>query len=155
MVPNIRIVYRQRDGVVALSTPGKHFPMADDESLEDYVKRFDAYLRKEGAIPADWTLIGSEDPSSIPYSDKTFRSAWVYDNGVKIDFSKACELTKDRLRREREPLFETLDVQYMRAQERGTDTSAIVAEKDRLRDLPTLVDNVPAGDLESLKRLKA
>jgi len=72
---------------------------------------------------------------------------------IQINFSMAQALTKDRLRKERKPLLEEQDVAYMRAQEAGEDTAAIVAEKQRLRDLPALVD--AASTLDELKRLSA
>ena len=72
---------------------------------------------------------------------------------VQINFSMAQALTKDRLRKERKPLLEAQDVAYMRAQEAGEDTSAIVAEKQRLRDLPALADG--ASTLDELKNLSA
>ena len=72
---------------------------------------------------------------------------------ITINFSKAQELTKTRLREERGPLLEKQDVAYMRAQETGEDTSSIVAEKQRLRDLPTLADM--ASTLDELKNLSA
>ena len=49
--------------------------------------------------------------------------------------AKAKEITKDRLRVERKPLLEAQDVLFMKAQEAGSDTSAIVTEKQRLRDI--------------------
>ena len=72
---------------------------------------------------------------------------------IQINFSMAQALTKDRLRKERTPLLEEQDVAYMRAQEAGEDTAAIVAEKQRLRDLPTLADG--ASTLDELKSLSA
>jgi len=72
---------------------------------------------------------------------------------IQINFSMAQALTKDRLRKERKPLLEEQDVAYMRAQEAGEDTAAIVAEKQRLRDLPTLADG--ASTLDELKSLSA
>jgi hypothetical protein len=59
---------------------------------------------------------------------------------VTINFPKAQELTKDRLRVERKPLLEVQDVAFQRAQETSTDTSAIVVEKQRLRDITKSVD---------------
>ena len=50
-------------------------------------------------------------------------------------------MTKTRLRREREPLLQAQDVLFQRALENGADTTAIVAEKQRLRDITNLVDN--------------
>ena len=71
--------------------------------------------------------------------------------GITIDFTKATEITKERLRQERKPLLEAQDVLYMRATEQGTDTSAIVAEKQRLRD----ITKITATTLDELKALKS
>jgi len=71
--------------------------------------------------------------------------------GIKIDIAKAKDITKDRLRAERKPLLEAQDVLFMKAQEAGEDTSAIVAEKQRLRDITNTVDSVTTVDeLKSL-----
>ena len=71
--------------------------------------------------------------------------------GIKIDIAKAKDITKDRLRAERKPLLEALDVLFIKAQETGADTSAIVAEKQRLRDITNTVDSVTTVDeLKSL-----
>jgi len=59
---------------------------------------------------------------------------------VTVNLAKAKTITKDRLRAERNPLLEEQDILYMRAQEASTDTSAIVAEKQRLRDITKSVD---------------
>jgi hypothetical protein len=71
--------------------------------------------------------------------------------GIKIDIAKAKDITKDRLRAERKPLLEAQDVLFIKAQETGADTSAIVAEKQRLRDITNTVDSVTTVDeLKSL-----
>ena len=72
---------------------------------------------------------------------------------IIIDINKAKDITKDRLRAERKPLLEEQDVLFQRALESGADTSAIVAEKQRLRDITTLVDT--ANTVEELKALEA
>ena len=54
---------------------------------------------------------------------------------IVIDLDKAKALTKDRLRAERTPLLAAQDVLFQRALESGSDTTAIVAEKQRLRDI--------------------
>lgn len=59
---------------------------------------------------------------------------------IKINIDKAKGITKERLRNERKPLLEQLDVDYMRAQEQGLDTTEIVQEKQRLRDITNKVD---------------
>lgn len=71
---------------------------------------------------------------------------------ITINFDKAKDITKDRLRMERAPLLVAQDVLYMRATEQGADTTAIVAEKQRLRDITKLADE--ATTLDELKALK-
>ena len=69
---------------------------------------------------------------------------------ITIDLDKAKLIKKNKLRVERKPLLEGLDVDYIRALEVGTDTTEIVAEKQRLRDITNLVD-----DCSTIKELKA
>ena len=71
--------------------------------------------------------------------------------GIKIDIAKAKDITKDKLRAERKPLLEALDVEFIKAQETGADTSAIVAEKQRLRDITNQVDSMTT--VEELKSM--
>jgi hypothetical protein len=75
------------------------------------------------------------------------------DMAIIVDINKAKDITKDRLRAEREPLLLAQDVAFQRALEINADTSAIVAEKQRLRDITTLVDTV--NTVEELKALEA
>ena len=70
---------------------------------------------------------------------------------ITINLNKAREIKKDRLREERKPLLEAQDVLYMRAQESGSDTTAIVTEKQRLRDITKLADE--ASSIEELKSI--
>lgn len=72
---------------------------------------------------------------------------------IKIDFTKAQEITKERLRFERTPLLQAQDIEFQRALESGVDTSAIVAEKQRLRDITKVVDTLTT--LDELKEIKA
>ena len=93
------------------------------------------------------------DTSSLP-KDNDFFDAWELADGVvTVSLAKATEITKKRLRAEREPLFAAQDVAFQRAQESGADTSAIVAEKQRLRDVTKLAD--AQTTLEGLRSLKA
>ena len=79
--------------------------------------------------------------SELPQADNDFFNAWELANGVvTVNLDKAKEITKARLRAQREPLLAAQDVLYMRAMEAQADVSAIVAEKQRLRDVTTLVD---------------
>jgi len=65
---------------------------------------------------------------------------------ITINMNKAKEITKERLRQERTPLLEAEDIKFMRAQEEGSDTTAIVAEKKRLRDITNQVDSCTTTD---------
>jgi hypothetical protein len=79
--------------------------------------------------------------SELPQADNDFFNAWELADGVvTVNLDKAKELTRSRLRAEREPLLAAQDVLFQRAQETGGDTVAIVAEKQRLRDVTGLVD---------------
>lgn len=59
---------------------------------------------------------------------------------ITIDIEKAKEIVKEKLRLDRKPLLEAQDVLFQRALEAGTDTTDIVAEKQRLRDITKEVD---------------
>jgi hypothetical protein len=61
-------------------------------------------------------------------------------------------MTKTRLRREREPLLAAQDVLFQRAQESNSDTTAIVAEKNRLRNITNGADScTTTAQLRALK----
>lgn len=68
---------------------------------------------------------------------------------IVINIDKAKEITKAKLRAERAALLQAQDVAFQRALESGADTSAIVAEKQRLRDITKLADE--ATTLDELK----
>ncbi len=62
--------------------------------------------------------------------------------GITVNIAKAKDITKDRLRAEREPLLVEQDIAYMKALESNSDTTVIVAEKQRLRDITNQVDSM-------------
>ena len=70
---------------------------------------------------------------------------------ISINLNKAKEIKKEKLRAERAPLLQAQDVAFQRALEEGADTAAIVAEKQRLRDITKLADQ--ATTLDELKQL--
>jgi len=70
---------------------------------------------------------------------------------ITINMDKAKAITKARLRVEREPLLAAQDVAFQRALESSADTFAIVAEKQRLRDITKLAD--AATTLDELKAI--
>ncbi len=71
---------------------------------------------------------------------------------IVINFDKAKDITKDRLRSERTPLLQAQDIAFQKALEQGGDTSAVVAEKNRLRDITKLADT--ATTLDELRAIK-
>ena len=105
------------------------------------------------AVLAKDTPVGSliVNTSDLP-TDNDFFDAWELADGVvTVSLTKATEITKKRLRAEREPLLAAQDVLFQRAQESNADTTAIVAEKQRLRD----ITNFSATTLDELRSLKA
>lgn len=60
-------------------------------------------------------------------------------NVIKIDMAKAKEIHKANIREARKPLLESLDVEFQKALETSSDTSAIISAKQALRDAPAAV----------------
>jgi hypothetical protein len=88
-----------------------------------------------------------------PLVDNDFSSAWEEINGVNtVNLEKAKLITKWRLRLERKPLMEVQDIRFLRALETNADTTGIVAEKQRLRDITLLAD--ACTTLDELRALK-
>lgn len=91
--------------------------------------------------------------SDLPNQYNDFFDAWeLVDGKVEVSLDKAKEITKKRLRIEREPLLQAQDVAFQRALEENADTAAIVAEKNRLRGITDLVD--AETTLEGLRAIK-
>ena len=128
------IVYSQNNGQVTVCYPTGELP------IEEVLSR-DC---PEGAVIVE--------NNSLPNEHDSFFDAWEL-NGttVTVNLAKAKAITKDRLRAERTPLLQAQDVAFQRALESGADTTAIVAEKQRLRDITQLADQ--ANTLEQLKQL--
>jgi len=93
------------------------------------------------------------DQATLPNSDNDFFNAWELVNGkVEVSLAKAKEITKARLRAEREALLTAQDVLFQRALETSADTTAIVAEKQRLRDITNQVDSATTtAELRGMK----
>jgi hypothetical protein len=71
---------------------------------------------------------------------------------IVINVDKAKEIKKEQLRAKRTPLLQAQDVAFQRALENGADTTEIVAEKQRLRDITQLADQ--ATTLDELKQIE-
>jgi len=66
---------------------------------------------------------------------------------IVINNEKAIEITKDKIRAFREPKFKQLDLDFQRALETSSDTTLIVQEKQRLRDLTDLSNDKTVEEL--------
>ena len=66
---------------------------------------------------------------------------------IVINNKKAIEIAKEKIRVIREPKFKQLDLDFQRALEQGSDTTEIVKEKQKLRDL---TDSVNGKTVEEL-----
>ena len=66
---------------------------------------------------------------------------------IVINNEKAIEIAKDEIRAIREPKFKQLDLDFQRALETGSDTTLIVQEKQRLRDLTDLANDKTVEEL--------
>lgn len=135
----MRIIYQDVTGIMAVVIPSPNWKGTMAELAAKCVP-----IGVEFEIVAD---------SEIP-SDRHFRNAWVKQGkNVKVDVPKARELTKDRLRKEREPLLAQLDTEAMTILEDGGNLSPIKAKKKKLREITDQVDTITS--LPQLKNLKA
>lgn len=66
---------------------------------------------------------------------------------IKINQDKAIEVAKDKIRAIREPMFNKLDLDFQRALENGSDTTSIIKEKQKLRDLTDTVNGKTVEEL--------
>lgn len=92
---------------------------------------------------------------SFPVEHSDFRDAWTDDGAqIAVDMERAKEVTRNRLRAERAPLFAERDIDALRAIETGdvATLDAIAVEKQRLRDITKLPD--AAKSLDDLRAIK-
>ena len=131
------IIFTDSDSNLAICVPSGALPIEEVQTKD---------------IPAGvQSYIVSMD--ALPQADFDFRNAWEQVNGnVTVNINKAREITKARLRISRQPLLEAQDVAFQRALESHANTSAIVAEKQRLRDITLLANN--AQSLEDLRQIQ-
>ena len=134
------IVYQLKDQPLAIITPTKEG--LDKLGIDGIVKR----RVPEGA---EYKIIKEDEL----INDRYFRNAWELKNGKIIEnLDKAKEIHKEKLREERKPLLEKLDVDYMRALERNEETKFIISEKTRLRQITDKVNSCET--LEDIRKVK-
>ena len=71
--------------------------------------------------------------------------------GFGIDMSKAKDIHRNNIRSSRKNKLAELDVEFQKAQETSSDTSAIVAKKQILRDYPARAGIATAANTTELK----
>ena len=128
---NSRIIYTTDEGTVAILIPTDECGLSIEE-----------IAAKDVPEGKEYKIVDVSELSS----DRTFRNAWVLDNEITVDILKAKVITKNKLREQRKPLLEAQDILFMQAQESGSDTSDIVTEKQRLRDITNQVDSMTTVD---------
>ena len=129
----MRIIYKTLENTVTVIVPSSSWGGTMEElARKDVPSGLEYKIVEDSVIPTDWSL----------------RNSWEVDADFKIseNLNKSKEITKERLRVERKPLLEEQDVLFMKAQEDGTSTTAIVTEKKRLRDITKSVDSCTTTD---------
>lgn len=140
-----KILYKEENGQIAIISPAR------DILLEEAVKFVPVgreYLvieeeqlpSKENMLEFFSALDANFDTPSAP--------------NVRINIEGAKEITKNRLRVERIPLFEKVDIAIRDAMIEGDADKLKKAklERDRLRDITKRVDSL--NNLDSLKKLR-
>lgn len=130
------IIFTNSNGGVSVCVPTGELPIEQVQAKD---------------TPAGSIIVNTSD---LPNQYNDFFDAWELNGStVTVNKSKAVEITKKRLRFERDPLLAAQDVLFQRAQESNADTTAIVAEKQRLRDITDLATT--SLTLEQLRALTA
>ena len=92
----------------------------------------------------DTSVMDEIDPEFLGSVDTDF-SKLDY-NKLTVNLDKAKETRKGNLRAQRTPLLEAQDILFLKALEDDSSTSAIVKEKNRLRDITKTVDSCKTLD---------
>ena len=127
------IIFTNDNGGVATCIPTGELPI-------------EAVLEKDVPKGRGARIINMAD---LPNQYSDFYNAWEMDaTSVTVNLNKAKAITKDRLRAERAPLLQKLDVEYQRADEAAdaTKKAEVAAEKQRLRDITQLADQATTLD---------
>ena len=135
-----RIIYETEEGLhVVIPAPNSGLTI-EQVMAKDVPKGVSAKIVNTSVIP----------------SDRYFRAAWKRKglSAIEIDLPKAREIKKEKLREERKPFFEKLDVEFMIADEQNdTDKKTEIAiKKQALRDITNYPDD--ESDLIALKNYR-
>jgi hypothetical protein len=126
--------YRQENGCIALAS----------------IFEEDTHDPREKIDPNGWFV----DPSELPHDSQYWFNCLTadLDKRIYISLDKAREATRNRLRAERKPLLEALDIEFQRSLEfSGKPDQVVIEEKRRLRDITRLVST--CSTVAELKQL--
>lgn len=123
----MRIIYTNAEGGTSIVTP----IIQEGLTLQDIIAK---------SVPPNTPYAAVED-DEIP-TDRTYRNAWEIAGDQRTivhNMDKAKTIHRDIMRSARAERFKQLDVQYMRADERGpsgiADKQTVAAERQVLRDV--------------------
>jgi hypothetical protein len=141
---NQQIIYKQENNKIALASWGA------DYSAEDIINTL--------PTGCQYLLVSPKDLPSIEDLQEFFEALQADFNNpsnpnIRIDLELAKEITKDRLRRERVQKFQENDI-LLRDAVIDNDNEKLsrgIFERDRLRDITQLPDNV--SSLDKLRNL--
>lgn len=133
-----RFVLKRADGHIAI------MQVSDGANLQECIRKF-------SEVQFTPVKVVEIDESAIPARDK-FRDSWVLKgNKIAHDIEKAKEIKKARVRRERQPLLNKLDIEISRALAKNESVAALEAERQRLRDATDHPSIKKAKTIEDLK----
>ena len=119
---DVRFVYTDDNGMLIIVCPADK----TDKTLDEI---------KTSNCPADKTVYTVES-SKCP-TDRSFRDAWSFDGtNFGVNITKAKEIHKKNIRFARTEKLAELDIEFQKALETSSDTTAIVSKKQALRDAP-------------------
>ena len=157
-VEYIRILISFADGSIGIMSFITNSPRdgwrrdASTEEIEKEIsKTSSAYISNKLPVKK-WRIIKEED---IP-KDREFRDAWMEKDGnIQYNIEKAKKIHLDNLRKQRTPLLEQKDKEWMKAigQRKNSEADRIEKERQLLRDLPIL-EVEAAFTIEQLKLIK-
>lgn len=126
-----KIIYKTETGIAVIHPTGK---------IKDAMKDI-----PEGV---EYKII---DEKELP-KDREFRNAWTYD--LKEDIPKSKEIWKQKLRMERQPLFQANDLMLRDAmlEDDSAKQATAIKERDRLRDITKKVDS--AKTISAIKKIE-
>jgi hypothetical protein len=137
----MKILYLQENNKIALVSPNPQIPI--ETVLEGLPKSIPMIMVDDDKLPNSDDLLEFFDALTVDFSNSNI--------GFNLEIAK--EITKKRLRKEREQLFPAVDLAIRDAMIEN-DTVKLdlaIAERNRLRDITKLADQ--ANDLSALRAI--